>query len=168
MNNQPLRQRSAISSPFMGRVREKGHPQPRPSANSSVQSILIAILLATLALSPAPTRAQTSLFFTQEETQAIESLAQTEKQKSPDAPTSDISLDAILYYSPHDWKIWLQGEPWTPETSPPGIRILKVSPDRVTLKIALNPPVRIALKPHQTWSIANHNTSETENNDNEE
>lgn len=142
----------------------EGHPQSRHSTNSNVPSILTAFLLTVLVLHPAT--AQASLFFSPEETQAIETLVQAETRKAEQRASpaqEDISLGAILYYGPQNWKIWLQGEFWTPETRHHGLRVLKVSPDRVTLKIALDPPVKITLKPNQTWSIANRNIGETEN-----
>lgn len=131
-----------------------GHPQSQPSTNSNVSSILTAFLLTVLVLHPAA--AQTSLFFTPEETQAIETLAQAKKQTHQNATATDITLDAILYYSPDDWKIWLQGEPWTPETRHPGLRVLKVSPDRVILSpdsANSKSSARITLKPRQRWNF---------------
>ncbi|MER2519278.1 MAG: hypothetical protein ABTQ34_01155 [Bdellovibrionales bacterium] len=140
-------------------------------SHKSCARCLSACLLAALVLPPSPAAAQSSLFFTLEETQSIETLAQAETKKSEQgaSPASgDISLDAILYYGPRNWKIWLQGEPWTPETSRPGLRVLKVSPNRVVLEINLNPPTKIALRPYQTWSIANRQFKEIESNDEEE
>ncbi len=166
---QSYRQSRPDSLPLVGRVREGSHPQSRPAENNYATACRIACLLAVLSLLllPSPATAQASLFFTPEETQAIASLAQTEPRKSEQSASpgyGDISLDAILYYGPHDWTIWLQGEPWTPATNRPGLRILKVSPDRVTLKRTTGEPptpsFKITLKPHQLWKAGTEEISE--------
>lgn len=45
----------------------------------------------------------------------------------------DLRLDAILFVSLQQWTVWLNGEPVTPDATPQGIRIARVTPQLVEI-----------------------------------
>ena len=95
-----------------------------------------------------PALPSSSLFFTVDETAAIDALARKA------GASSDIHLGAVLYYGPDDWTVWLQNERWTPATSHNDLRIVKVAPGAVDLiwTPATDPaPHAISLQPYQTF-----------------
>jgi hypothetical protein len=97
---------------------------------------------------------RTSLFFTADEAQKIETLAA--QQSSSTAAAGDVQLGAVFYYGPDDWVLWLQGRKWTPESHSDDVRVLDVTPDAVRLSInsASGAPQDVRLKPHQTYRLA--------------
>ncbi len=108
---------------------------------------------------PAPVNP--SLFFTSQEAAMVETLAA--KNPHPAASNGDVHLGAVMYYSPEDWVVWLQGERWTPETQHPDLHIIEVLPDRVRLGIALQPnlPLReVTLRPYQTYQLSSRRVVE--------
>jgi hypothetical protein len=98
-----------------------------------------------------------SLFFTPQETQAIEALLAPPPAPPPPADNGvgDLHLGAVLYYGPRDWVVWLQGERWTPQTNRGGLHVVDVTPaGHVRLSLAAasgSPPREITLKPYQTY-----------------
>lgn len=104
---------------------------------------------------PAEKEAPVSLFFTNKEMEQIESLA----AKTPDqtlAPDRfSVSLGAVIYASPSDWTIWLQGERWTPTTAHSFISVKEVDFNRVKLSLLLpggeGSPKEITLRPYETY-----------------
>jgi hypothetical protein len=51
----------------------------------------------------------------------------------PIAPRRYFSLDALLYFSPSSWSLWLNGVHVTPTTVPPDMRINAIAPDYVEI-----------------------------------
>jgi hypothetical protein len=75
----------------------------------------------------------------------------------PAPPTATIHLGAILYHAPDDWRVWLNGQSFTPSGPAGPIEILKVTAERVVLawrKGQDSPPTRIELRPNQTYLTA--------------
>jgi hypothetical protein len=73
------------------------------------------------------------------------------------APAAVIHLAAILYHAPDDWRIWLNGQSFTPAGRPGPIEILKVTAERVVLAWrpgSGGPPRRVELRPNQTYVVA--------------
>jgi hypothetical protein len=76
---------------------------------------------------------------------------------SPAPPAGSIHLGAIVYQAPDDWRVWLNGQSFTPAARPGPIAILKVTADRVVLIWRPGPgatPSRIELRPNQTYVVA--------------
>ena len=69
-----------------------------------------------------------------------------------------ISISGLLYRSPQDWIVWMNGQKVTPEKLLPEIVDIKVeSSSQVQLKwydIGLDSVISISLRPHQTYDIA--------------
>jgi len=58
----------------------------------------------------------------------------TEEQHAPNKQdNTQTTLDALIYYSPTQWKIWLNGTAYTPDSPPSSIQIEQVSAETVTL-----------------------------------
>jgi hypothetical protein len=96
---------------------------------------------------------EASLFFTPQEAHDAEALA----QRLAPAGQGDIHLGAVLYYGPHDWTLWLQGEKWTPETSRDNVQILDVTENNVRLLWRGedgSDKAEITLKPNQSYQIS--------------
>ncbi len=94
-----------------------------------------------------------SLFLTPEEYKEAEILA----QRIQPAGKGDVHLGAILYFGKDDWSVWLQGEKHTPETARDDIRILKVTPQNVTLSVSPDDgstPIDVTLAPNQSYRIS--------------
>ena len=75
----------------------------------------------------------------------------------PAPPIGTIHLGAILYHAPADWRVWLNGQSFTPTARPGPIEILKVTADRVVLAWRRSPgsaPTRVELQPNQTYLTA--------------
>jgi hypothetical protein len=74
------------------------------------------------------------------------------------APAGSLHLAAIVYQAADDWRIWLNGQSFTPAARPGPIEILKVTADRVVLAWRRDPgapPIRVELRPNQTYLAAN-------------
>jgi hypothetical protein len=73
------------------------------------------------------------------------------------APHRVISISGLLYRSPKDWIVWMNGKKVTPKELLPEIVDIKVeSSSRVRLKWydrGLNSVIAITLRPHQTYDI---------------
>ena len=77
--------------------------------------------------------------------------------RSSPAAAGLIHLSAIVYHAPDDWRVWLNGESFTPGARAGPIEILKVSADRVVLAWRPRPgahQARIELRPNQTYVVA--------------
>jgi hypothetical protein len=119
---------------------------------------LLAFISSVLCGTPAQAAAPPSLFFSVEEAQQIDRLSH---QTAPEKVLADITLDAIFYYGPADWTLWLQNRRWTPATEDDGIRVLSVGPGAVRLRVDEAGLARdITLKPHQTWQASTGNVVE--------
>ena len=57
----------------------------------------------------------------------------------PDAARNDYRLDALLYFSPSSWSLWLNGRHVTPSSVPAEIRINAITPDYVEIVILADP-----------------------------
>lgn len=69
--------------------------------------------------------AQRSLFFAPEEltgTQPLESQAH------------ELTLGAISFLDPEDWTIWINEQPFKPQSPPPGLDVVAVEPLRIFFK----------------------------------
>ena len=76
---------------------------------------------------------------------------------APAAPADSLHLAAILYRGPDDWRIWLNGQSFTPQARPRAIEILKVTAEAVVLAWRPGPgasPTRIELRPNQSYLVA--------------
>lgn len=106
-----------------------------------------ALLLGLLGLCiTAPTCAAElppSLFLTEQEQQ---------RETAPTPTGGQTTLDALVYYNPGRWQLWLNGESFTPDTKRADIHILAVAPDSVTLRAQRDTrSVEFTLAPHQTY-----------------
>jgi hypothetical protein len=81
-----------------------------------------------------PPLSEKSLFFTPNESAAIDETVAHALAKGGHRAEM-ITLDAVLYFGPTHWNVWLSGEKFTPTTARKDIRILAVAPDRVTLRL---------------------------------
>jgi hypothetical protein len=115
--------------------------------------MLMAILFAFPAFAQGEELPPRSLFLTPQEVHE----ARARAQMALPAGKGDIHLGAVLYFGPHDWTVWLQGEKWTPETVREDLEILEVMPTEVRVSWR-NPeapePLELALKPNQSYRIA--------------
>jgi hypothetical protein len=78
-------------------------------------------------------------------------------RSSPAPATGAIHLGAIVYRAPDDWRVWLNGESFTPGARAGAIEILQVSAERVVIAWRPGPgarPARIELRPNQTYVVA--------------
>ncbi|MBL1147297.1 MAG: hypothetical protein HND56_09155 [Pseudomonadota bacterium] len=102
-----------------------------------------------------------SLFFTDEEISAIQrSLlgisptgdTQSNKPKKPRI----LKLSGVLYKSPEDWVVWLNGQRVTPKNILPEIINIEVEPTKIHLKwfdYGFNDVIFITLRPNQFYDI---------------
>ena len=68
--------------------------------------------------------AQRSLFFAPEELTGTIPLEQPEQ----------LTLGAISFLDPEDWTIWINAQPFKPQSPPPGITVVAVEPLRILFK----------------------------------
>lgn len=125
--------------------------RPRAVLSFAAIAALLICFPASAAEEIAPPQA--SLFFTPQEAHEAEMLA----QKLTPAGQGDIHLGAVMYYGPHDWTLWLQGEKWTPETTRNNLHVLNVTANDVRLswQDESNSAVHeITLRPNQAYQIA--------------
>lgn len=62
------------------------------------------------------------------------------------------TLDALVYYGQDQWRLWLNGQLFTPETPAGDITITAVTPDSVSLRQQLGNKNRsFILSPHQSF-----------------
>jgi hypothetical protein len=118
-------------------------------------AIILAFLSFVAMAEDAPGPPDTSLFFTPDESRSIDSL--TASLKPNPAATPGIHLGAVFYYGPGAWSIWLRNTRWTPETTSEDLRVVDVSANKVDLEWISQPgsdPVRISLRPYQTYQIS--------------
>jgi hypothetical protein len=75
---------------------------------------------------------------------------------SPAPAAGSLHLGAIVYHAPDDWRVWLNGQSFTPAARPGPIAIVEVTADRVVLvwRPAGGHPTRIELRPNQTYVVA--------------
>lgn len=124
------------------------------------------IFLACMPTFPAKAQAlPESLFFTQDEIGRIEKLVaqKTPAEAAPEQAT--VTLGAIVYASPREWTVWLQGEPWTPQTKKPYLRIKSVTHDKVQLIIApwgSGTTRDVTLRPFETYDPVKSEISATQ------
>jgi hypothetical protein len=68
-----------------------------------------------------------------------------------------IHLSAIVYHAPDDWRIWLNGQSFTPAAAPGTLEILAVTAGMVRLAWHGGPgpqPRRFELEPNQSYLVA--------------
>ena len=110
-------------------------------------SARLVCLLICLLLSGMKARAELdalpqSLFLTPEELAAAQ----------PGAARSSTRLDALVYYSPGNWKLWLNGQEVTPSTVTPRYAVISVDATQVTLREQLGEQSRTySLAPSQSY-----------------
>ncbi len=97
-------------------------------------------------------------------------LTQQEQGQQTSSNPSRTTLEALLYYSPTDWRVWLNGRMFTPETFDPTISIIAVTAQDVTLRQQLGSQSRsFTLVPYQSYDWVQGNTSEKNStNDNDQ
>jgi hypothetical protein len=72
-------------------------------------------------------------------------------------PPAIIHLSAIVYHAPDDWRVWLNGQSYTPATRPRAVEIIEVTPDAVRLTWrggAQQRPRQVKLQPNQSYLVA--------------
>ena len=93
-----------------------------------------------------------------EAARAGEQLAALPRARSaPTAAADSLHLAAIVYHGPDDWRIWLNGQSFTPQARPRAIEILQVTAEAVVLAWRTGPgagPTRIRLQPNQSYLVA--------------
>jgi hypothetical protein len=99
---------------------------------------LLCILLAL----PAAAAAMPSLFLTQ-----------AEQTLQAGLNHQSLTLEALVYYAPNDWRLWLNGAAYTPQTPQhDGLSILAVTPHTVTVRQTLGSTSRtLTLAPQQRY-----------------
>jgi hypothetical protein len=65
-----------------------------------------------------------------------------------------IHLSAIVYHAPDDWRIWLNGQSFTPAATPGALEILALTADTVWLAWRGAPARRFELQPNQSYLAA--------------
>lgn len=102
-----------------------------------------------------------SLFFTDEEVSAIQRAllgisptgdTQSNKPKKPRV----LKLSGVIYKSPDDWVVWLNGNRVTPNNRLPEIINIEVEPTKIHLKwfdYGFNDVIFITLRPNQFYDI---------------
>ena len=76
---------------------------------------------------------------------------------SPATTPAIIHLSAIVYHAPDDWRVWLNGQSYTPATRPRAVEIIEVTPDAVRLAWrggAQQRPRQVKLQPNQSYLVA--------------
>jgi hypothetical protein len=74
--------------------------------------------------------------------------------RAPAAMPATIHLSAIVYHAPDDWRIWLNGQSFTPAATPGALEILAVTADTVRLAWRGAPARRFELQPNQSYLAA--------------
>lgn len=109
--------------------------------------VCLACLLTCLLLSGMNARSEIdalpqSLFLTPEELAAAQ----------PGAARNATRLDALVYYGPGNWKLWLNGQEVTPATVTPRYAVISVDATQVTLREQLGEQSRTySLAPSQSY-----------------
>ncbi|MCE9508670.1 MAG: hypothetical protein K8R48_10235 [Alphaproteobacteria bacterium] len=138
-----------------------GTPGENPSAASAAEA------LPPITLTPEEMKApfHGSFFLTPAEIAAIKmALAGSGSAMGGDIsavipvpPHRVISVSGLLYRSPKDWIVWMNGQKVTPENLLPEIVDIKIdSSSHMKLKwydIGLDKVIAITLRPHQTYDI---------------
>lgn len=124
----------------------------------------IFVLFLFLFLCAASAQAAPSLFFTEEETAAIEEDLARHAQDFRARDAGLLSLESVVFYAPDRWTLWIDGEKWTPETRKEGLEIVDVAPDQAQLRVS--PPrsgvPRLAvLRAHQSLDLATGDIAES-------
>lgn len=131
---------------------------------------LLALLgiMIPAAVSAAP---RESLFFTADELRSIMMANQgfltipSDEEEEEGAPVQEAPMDrgrrilklsGLVYQSPSDWTVWLNGERVTPKNIPENVMGLVVRTDHIRLRWldkATNRIVNITLRPHQQYNL---------------
>ncbi|MDD3287758.1 MAG: hypothetical protein PHX43_01960 [Alphaproteobacteria bacterium] len=123
-----------------------------------------AICLGLLLISSsARSQEERSIFFTDQELSEIDAITAAARMGNPDSAADRVHLGAIIYSGPNNWRVWLQGNIWTPETNNQNVRIIDVTPQQVRISLASpdnGPSKEITLRPHQTYIISIDQTIE--------
>ncbi|MBP7252668.1 MAG: hypothetical protein KBA75_04200 [Alphaproteobacteria bacterium] len=65
------------------------------------------------------------------------------------------SLDALVYYGPDQWQVWINGQAYKPDSQSDALAIIAVTAEAVTLEQKRDAePVRFTLAPHQSYDWA--------------
>lgn len=133
--------------------------------------VFLTVSVAQAAQDAAPPAAETekpqrtvpdTLMFTIDELNDVRSRAASanrvdEGRSGPRDAIEDATLflSTILYYSPQDWTIWVNGAPITPRQDFSSFEVTEIGPDFVELLVPLSAqgmrPVR--LSPNQTFIV---------------
>jgi hypothetical protein len=147
----------------------------RADAVVSRYPALVALLLLAAATGPASAGEPTvphkapgdSLLFSAEAIALIEAARRAGRSPTTASPVATgaapvaapgaIHLSAIIYHAPDDWRIWLNGQSFTPAAAPAAIEILAVTAGSVRLAWRGDPagqPKRFELQPNQSYLLA--------------
>lgn len=82
--------------------------------------------------------------------------AVTDAPRKEEARSGVLHLSAIVRHGPDDWRVWLNGEPFTVATRRPWIEIVEVTTDAVGLiwRDGAGGERRLRLSPNQTYLAA--------------
>lgn len=125
------------------------------SSGPSVVALFLGLVLLAVPARAAET-GNGSLFFTSDETRAIEEAVRRAPPTRAGNAAGVVHVGAILYYGPERWTVWLQGERWTPATRRDGLAILAVNAESVRLSVTPapgTPPATVTLRPWQSWNF---------------
>ncbi|MGE3623063.1 MAG: hypothetical protein AB7H77_04205 [Bdellovibrionales bacterium] len=109
----------------------------------------VALLALSFPAAAADGPYMASVFFSAEE---IETINLPTATAPPALAARDIHLDAVFYYGPKNWAVWIDDVRWTPETTRGDLKIIAVEPNAIRLGWDPADPARIVtLRPHQTF-----------------
>ena len=164
--HRPAGDRMARAAPTRCAAAVMIHRGLRPAVTAAML-LTASVGLATAEQPPAPRKtAGDSLLFSAEALALIESARRGERAVPKAAATGTawrptlpavLHLSAIVWHAPDDWRIWLNGESFTPADAPGPVEVVRVTPDAVRLAWHADPagpPHRFELRPNQSYLIA--------------
>lgn len=87
-------------------------------------------------------------------------LTPDEMTAQPGVTRGSTRLDALVYYGPGNWTLWLNGQEITPSTIMPRYAVINVNATHVTLREQLGDQSRIySLAPSQSYDWASRTVS---------
>ncbi len=113
----------------------------------------------------APWSGATGLFHSfADEAALVDAMAEPPALAAPRAMPADLDLQAIVYVSPQNWVVWINGRAWRAGDANDSLRILKVTPQEVRLTVDHGDPSAslpvIVLRPMQTYLAATGEVSD--------
>lgn len=140
-------------------------------AHSLLAAFVALLAVQAIAQDAPPPSANRSLMFTPEEvahiTGAIADVNRPRVETRVDDETGpakpvlpNIYVSAVADYGAGQWTVWANGMRISPGRKAPGFQVVGVKDDRVEILVEADSPMRILLRPHQTWLAASNNVVE--------